>query len=242
MQLKLNSDLGEGTGNDARLMPYLFACNIACGGHFGDASTIRTTVKLALQHQVKIGAHPSYPDKANFGRKSIKLTPAVLQQSLKDQLFMFCKVLEDCGASLHHIKAHGALYNDIAKNENLAETYLSAIKAYKNNCLLFVPDHSVVKKLALRKDFPICIEAFADRNYTDDGCLVPRSHPQAVIHQPENAVKQVGAMLNLKQVVTLSGKKIPIQAETFCLHSDHKNTLKIARELHVTFNQKEARF
>jgi len=186
MQLKLNSDLGEGVGNDALLMPYLFACNIACGGHFGDASTIQTAVKLALKHQVKIGAHPSYPDKENFGRKSIQFEPEFLEKSLQDQLQLFNKILLDCNSSLHHIKAHGALYNDIAQNKTLAHIYLSAMAVYKNKCCFFVPE-----------------------------------------------------MIHTQQVTSINGKKIPVQAETFCIHSDHKNAVAITRKLYDTFNKKE---
>ncbi len=239
MNLKLNSDLGEGAGNDALLMPYLFACNIACGGHYGDASTIQTAVQLALKHGVKIGAHPSYPDKDNFGRKSMDIKSSILIQSLQDQLALFNQVLLENDTPLFHIKAHGALYNDIAKSEILAQTYLSIINSYKEKCLLFVPDHSAIKKLALEQGFQIYVEAFADRNYLDDGQLVPRSHPQAIIHQPEKAVQHVYDMMNSHQVITVGGKKITLQANTFCIHGDHKNAVAIAQALHQTFNQKK---
>lgn len=241
MKVKLNCDLGEGIGNDALLMPYLSACSIACGGHFGNASTIKTAIKLALKYKVKIGAHPSYPDKANFGRQSLNdlnISTETLKQSLQDQMLLFDKVLLKNDASLHHIKAHGALYNDIAKNEKLAHLFLEIISTYKNRSILFVPDKSVIKDLAIEKGFQIMLEAFADRNYTDDLKLASRSCSNAIIEEPEKVIRHVSEIINHKQLTTIRGNKISIQAETFCIHGDHKNAVAIARKLYHTFNYK----
>lgn len=241
MEVSFNCDLGEGIGNDALLMPYLSACSIACGGHFGNASTIETAIKLALKHKVKIGAHPSYPDKANFGRQNLNdlnINSEMLKQSLQDQILLFDKILLKNDANLHHIKAHGALYNDIAKNERLAHLFLEIISTYKNRCILFVPDRSVIKDLATEKGFQIMLEAFADRNYTDDLKLVSRSRSNAIIEEPEKVIRHVSEIINHKQLTTISGNKMSIQAETFCIHGDHKNAVAIAKQLYHTFNKK----
>lgn len=238
MNISFNCDLGEGIGNDALIMPYLSACSVACGGHFGNASTIQTAVELALRHKVKIGAHPSYPDTISFGRQRLSISSNALQLSLRAQLSLFNKVLLKNNTKLHHIKAHGALYNDIAKNGKLALTFLEAISAYKNQCVLFVPGQSVIKDLAIQQGFLITLEAFADRNYTDDLQLVSRKQTNAIIHEPKSVVAHVAEMINTNHLTTITGKKISIQAETFCIHGDHKNAVAIARLLYQTFNKK----
>jgi len=236
--ISFNCDLGEGIGNDALIMPYLSACSIACGGHFGTDTTIQKAVELAIKHKVKIGAHPSYPDKTNFGRQSLNISANDLQQRLREQLNLFNSILLKNEVNLHHIKAHGALYNDIAKNKKLALTFLEAISTYKNQCVLFVPNQSVIKELAIQQGFQIVLEAFADRNYTDDLQLVSRSQTNAIIYKPQSVIAHVTEMVNTKHLTTISGKKIPVHAETFCIHGDHENAVDIARELYHTFNTK----
>jgi len=238
MNISFNCDLGEGIGNDALIMPYLSTCSIACGGHFGNASTIQTAVELALRHKVKIGAHPSYPDKISFGRQSLSISSNALQQSLREQLSLFSKILLKNNTDLHHIKAHGALYNDVTKNEKLALTFLETISIYKDQCVLFVPGQSVIKDLAIQQGFLIALEAFADRNYTDDLQLVSRSQANAIIHEPKSVVAHVAEIINTNHLTTITGKKLPLQAETFCIHGDHKNAVEIARQLYQTFNNK----
>ena len=164
-RIDINCDLGEGVGNEAELLPLIGSCNIACGGHAGDFVSMRETINLAKKNEVKIGAHPSYPDKANFGRQVMSISNKDLKISLQKQLKTFDKALEVENAQLHHIKAHGALYNQTAKDEDLAKFYLDIIKPYRESTYIYVPFGSVIAKLASQKGFKIFYEAFADRNY-----------------------------------------------------------------------------
>jgi len=239
MNISLNCDLGEGFSNDAFLMPYLWACNIACGGHFGNVTTIEQSVQLAQKHQVNIGAHTSYPDVENFGRVSLNISAEDLIQSLQQQLKLFEEVLEKQTATFHHIKAHGALYNDVAKDAQKAKIYLKAINHYKKDCLLFVPPNSAILKIAKQQGFLICVEAFADRTYNDDLSLLSRNLPNANIHQPEKALQQVLSIIKNEEVITINNRKIELQADTFCVHSDTENALAIVQHLHQFFNKKD---
>jgi len=234
----LNSDVGEGSSNDALLMPYLSACSIACGGHYGDRSSMETTVQLTMQHGVKIGAHPSYPDPKNFGRKKISISEQALTDSIQEQLSNLTEVLIRNKVKLHHIKAHGALYNEIAKSEKEALVYLNAVKQYKNVCSLILPSQSLIQRVAIQQGFKTISEAFADRNYTKDLSLVSRSQANAIIHQPEEVLRQVLEIIEQEQVTTVSGEKIPLTAETFCIHSDHKHSVAIAKHLYTHLHQK----
>jgi len=234
----LNSDVGEGSGKDALLMPYLSACSIACGGHYGDRSSMENTVQLAMQHGVKIGGHPSYPDPKNFGRKKMNISERVLTDSIHEQLSNITEVLRLNKAKLHHIKAHGALYNEIAQNEKEALVYLNAAKQYKNICSLMVPSQSLIQQLAIEQGFKTISEAFTDRNYTKDLNLVSRSQANAIIHQPEEALQHVLEIIEQEHVTTVSGEKISLNAETFCIHSDHKQAVAIAKHLYTHLHQK----
>lgn len=241
MNISLNCDLGEGLGNDALIMPYINACNIACGGHYGNALTIKQTIQLALKHPIKIGAHPSYPDIKNFGRLSLKISEEDLINCIQQQLSLFTKVLEEQNATLHHIKAHGALYNDIVKDEKIASIYLKAINVYKEKCLLFVPPNSVIMQLAMQQGFKICTEAFADRAYNNDLSLVNRKQPHAIIKQPEKVLQQVLSIIKNEKVVSVTGEKVCLKAETYCIHSDTENALQIVKHLYNHFNKKNVK-
>lgn len=239
MKISLNCDLGEGLSNDALIMPYINVCNIACGGHYGNAKTIQQTIKLAQKHQVEIGAHPSYPDKKNFGRLSLDVSETDLIKTIQQQLKLFTKILEQQKATLHHIKAHGALYNDIVKDEQKAKIYLKALEKYKENCLLFVPPNSIILQMARQQGFKICAEAFADRTYNDDLSLVSRKLPGAIIQQSKKALQQVLLIIERAKVISITGKKITINADTFCVHSDTENALQIVQHLYQYFNVKD---
>ena len=184
-------------------------------------------IKLAQQHQVKIGAHPSYPDRENFGRKSINIPAAALIGSIREQLDTFLNQLNIAEAELHHIKAHGALYNDLARNEFLAGVYLEAISPYMENTRLYVPYGSVISELAAEKDVQLVFEAFADRNYNTDLSLVSRAQKHALITDPQKVLDHVLHMALKGSVVALNGETVPIKAETFCLHGDTPAALEI---------------
>ncbi|MDP2089752.1 MAG: 5-oxoprolinase subunit PxpA [Flavobacteriaceae bacterium] len=231
-QLDINCDVGEGVNNESQLMPFIQSCNIACGGHAGDEKLMNFVVDLAIKHQLKIGAHPSYPDKENFGRKSIIIEPNKLKISIQSQINSLKKIIEEKGSTLHHIKPHGALYNDIAKNKALALQFLNIILPYKKEVKLFVPFNSEIEESALKEGFSIIYEAFADRNYNDDLSLVSRDEKDAVITNSDAIISRVFEMLNDECVTTVTGKKIAIKATTFCVHSDTKNAVDIVRMLH----------
>ena len=236
-KIDINCDVGEGLNNEPKLMPYIQSCNIACGGHAGDEHIMQQVVALAIKHNVKIGAHPSYPDKENFGRKTVVMEAAKLKQSIQYQINILKKIVDEQGGILHHIKPHGALYNDIAKDNDLSLQFLEAIQPYKKEVKLYVPYNSIIEKMAVSKGFSIVNEAFADRNYNDDLSLVSRQEKDALILNSEEISKHVFEMFNDNRVTTISGKKIFIKATTFCVHSDTKNASEIVKHLHRFYNK-----
>ena len=234
-KIDLNADVGEGLNNEKDLFPYISSCSIACGGHAGDAQTMQEVVELAIKHKVKIGAHPSYLDRKNFGRKSIKLSRPELISTIREQIESLLCVLERTKTSLHHIKPHGALYNDLAKDPELANWFLEAIEPYKNGVKIYVPYGSAIAGLAEISGWSLCLEAFGDRNYNDDLSLVSRSEPEALIHDPDQVLQHILPIILEGRIVTRTGHEKTIKAETICLHGDTDNVLEIlmylAREL-----------
>jgi UPF0271 protein len=234
-----NCDVGEGMLHEADLFPFISSCNIACGGHFGDAKTIDKSIALAIKNQVKIGAHPSFPDKENFGRKLLNISKEELKGSLKQQLSLFLDRLLKVNQKLHHIKPHGALYNAVAVDKELANIFFESIQDFLGDSCLYVPFQSQIEKVALENNINIKYEAFADRNYTAKGTLVKRIAENAIIHQPEEVLEHVLFMIHHKQVKTIDKTLFSIQADTFCIHGDHKNALPILQYLHKHLITKE---
>ncbi|WP_347173677.1 5-oxoprolinase subunit PxpA [Polaribacter uvawellassae] len=228
-----NCDVGEGVENERLLMPYISSCNIACGGHFGDKQTIDKSIQLAIDNQVKIGAHPSFPDKENFGRKTMNISDKELQKSIVFQMKLFQERLQKKNTKLHHVKAHGALYNLIARDKKAAIVFINAIKKYVEGAYLFVPYNSEIEKVAIKNNINIKYEAFADRNYNDDLSLVSRTKSNAIITNSTEVYQHVLLMIGQKQVKTISNSTIKIKAETFCVHGDNLNALEILKD--VTF-------
>lgn len=224
--IDINCDVGEGLGNEAQLLPLISSCNIACGGHAGNTDTIKEVAVLAKHHKVKIGAHPSYPDKENFGRVSMVIPENDLIASIKEQVENFLNVLKKEDITMHHIKPHGALYNDIAKDLFLARTFLKAIEPYKR-CYLYVPYGSAIEKEALEHGFKIKREAFADRNYNTDLSLVLRKLPHAVLETPKLVLAHIISMVKENQLTTLNKEVIHIAAETYCVHGDTSTAVQI---------------
>lgn len=225
--ININCDVGEGVGNEAELLPLISSCNIACGGHAGDLLSITEVVKLAKAHNVEVGAHPSYPDKANFGREVMTIPDSELRQSILNQLEMFNEVLKKEKVKLHHIKAHGALYNEIAKNNKLAELYLDTIKDYRSKACLYVPYGSIIANVAAEKGFKLMYEAFGDRNYNKDLSLVSRKLDNALIQEPEKVLQHILPIIKKGNIKVFTGEKIKIKAETICIHGDTSSALKI---------------
>ncbi|QTE23906.1 5-oxoprolinase subunit PxpA [Polaribacter cellanae] len=230
MKIDLNCDVGEGVENEHLLMPHISSCNIACGGHFGTTQTIDKTIRFAIENKVLIGAHPSFPDRENFGRKLMDISHEELQKSIENQLDLLTHRLRFTEEKLHHIKPHGALYNLIAVDEKFAKTFLKSIKKYSKDVFLYVPYNSVIEKLAIRKNINIKYEVFADRNYNNDLTLVSRSYKKALITDEVEVFNHVLSIYK-GQVKTISGELKSIKADTFCIHGDNKNAVLILENL-----------
>ncbi len=225
--IDINCDVGEGLDNEAQIFPFISSCSIACGGHAGDHKTMFEVVRLAIKNKVKIGAHPSYPDRENFGRKSIKLSEPKLIRSIAEQVENLTTILTSSQEKLFHIKPHGALYNDIAKDRNLATTFLKAVNDYRKDVWLYVPPASAIAEEALKNQFSFKYEAFADRNYNGDLSLVSREHGDAVITDPESVLEHMLSMAMHQRVKSIEGSKIDIKADTYCIHGDNPQVLQI---------------
>lgn len=234
MKIDLNCDLGEGGKYDAQLMKYISSCNIACGGHYGDKNSIKETIQLAKINNVAIGAHPSYPDKENFGRKSLKLNKEEFIKTITKQIHLFFEVALSENVSVHHIKAHGALYNDLVINKDLVSRYLRSIDQYKTEVLLYVPYGSVIAEEAIKLGFKVMYEGFVDRNYEDNLSLVSRSNPNAIIQDKDTAVEHILRMVEKNELITINGNKKFIKAETFCTHGDNEQALLFVKEIYHT--------
>jgi 5-oxoprolinase (ATP-hydrolysing) subunit A len=232
----INCDLGEGLDNDALLMPYLNSCNIACGAHAGDENTIRESIVLAKKYGVKIGAHPSFPDRLNFGRKVMNIDDEELKFSLLQQLRLFDRICREEDALLHHIKPHGALYNIAAKDFNKAALIVDIIKTYFPAVILYCPPLSLMEELANKAAVSIMREVFADRSYLPDLSLVDRSHPKALLTNPEEVLVHVKYMVERKQIRTVDGVIKSVEADTLCIHGDNPFALEILKTIKKYFN------
>lgn len=229
--IDINADVGEGVGNESKLMPFLSSCNIACGGHAGDLATMTHVVRLAKQHNVKIGAHPSFPDKENFGRADMNMSSADLYISLRQQVEDLQQVLLEENVQLHHLKPHGALYNLAAKDEKIAKVVLEVLKSIAMPVKLYAPYKSVMAELALKENIEVTFEAFADRNYSEDLSLVSRKNKEALLTSKVKILDHVFRMVKHEKVRAINGVEVPIKASTFCVHGDTKNALQILKYL-----------
>jgi UPF0271 protein len=229
--IDLNCDLGEGMPDDELLMCLISSANIACGGHAGDEDSMKLTVNLALQHKVAIGAHPSYPDKKNFGRFDLLgagITAADLVNITGDQLESLQKICLEEGASLHHVKPHGALYNRLARDEEAAGFFCEAVRDFNSSLLIYGLSGSRMEKIATDAGLTFIHEVFADRTYREDGSLTPRSEPGALIEEPDACLFQLTDMLERKSVRSTTGNRIPVRADTVCLHGDGTHAVEFA--------------
>ncbi len=230
--IHINCDLGEGGGFDDQLMPLISACNIACGGHYGDRESVRDTVALAVRNKVQVGAHPSYPDVENFGRKSMEIGSEELKRTLKEQILRVKDEIEQKEGTLHHVKPHGALYNDIVKDWEKAEIVVESILEIDTRLILFVPPGSIVQKVA-RGRLKTWMEGFADRGYHADFTLVSRSQPNAVLKTKQEIFERVFSVAKNGIIKTVDQKELKADWDTVCLHSDTENALEILRYLHA---------
>lgn len=242
-RIDLNCDMGESfgawkMGDDAAIMPYVTSANIACGFHAGDAHTMRHTMQLALQQGVRPGAHPGLDDIRGFGRRPFALTPIQVYDLVVVQIGALAAVARAQGGRLYHVKAHGALYNMSANHAELAAAIAQAVRDVDPQLTLFALAGSHQVDIARGLGLTVMQEVFADRSYQDDGTLTPRNQPGALIEEVETSVAQALTMVQEGYVIAQSGKKVPIQADTLCLHGDGAHALSFARQIHAVF-QKE---
>jgi 5-oxoprolinase (ATP-hydrolysing) subunit A len=239
----LNCDMGESygawrMGADADIMPLISSANIACGFHGGDPATIRKTVRLAVDHGVAIGAHPSLPDLQGFGRRAMKITAQDMYDLIVYQAGAVEAFARAAGAKLHHVKCHGALYNMAANDEALSDAMVRATRDLGTAVYLYALSNSKNFQAAKRQNVPVLGEVFADRGYSDDGTLAPRDKPGGMIEEEAKSVKQALAMVEEGIVTSLSGKRIAVAADTLCLHGDQPQAVAFAKALRKTFAEK----
>lgn len=230
-RIDFNCDLGEGCGDDAAIMPSISSASIACGGHAGDAATIRAPVALCLRHGVTIGAHPSFEDRANFGRRETTLAAGEIEALVTRQMEALAHVCAEAGAHLHHVKPHGALYNLAARDRAVAEAIARAVRRFDPSLFLYGLSGSEATAAAEAAGLRVAHEVFAERRYEADGRLTPRSHPDAVIESLDDALQQVCTMLREGIVEARTGERVPIRPDTLCLHGDRTDAPAFARAL-----------
>jgi UPF0271 protein len=220
MWIDLNCDMGEGAGSDERIMPLVTSANVACGFHASDPTHMRRTVRLAREHGVAVGAHPSYADREGFGRRAVDATPDEVRDAVTYQVGALWAICRAEGVRLGHVKPHGALYNTAAQDPALARAICEAVAAVDPAlavvCLARSPMAEVTRKLGLA----CAEEAFADRAYTGAGTLVPRGAPGAVIEDPEQVAERVVRIVREKRVAAVDGSDVPLDARTLCVHGD----------------------
>jgi UPF0271 protein len=236
-KIDLNCDLGEGYTTDALIMPLISSANIACGYHAGGGELMRETIRLALRHDVAIGAHPSFDDRDGFGRREMHLSSDEIYQIVLDQVNTIRKAAEEEGAVLHHVKPHGALYNMAAKDAMVADAISRAIKAIDDSLILYGLPNSASERSAAKLELRFYREVFSDRTYTDQGMLTPRNQPNAMIETTEQSVAQVLQIILHKTLQSTTGQEIPIKADTVCIHGDGENAVVFAQEVNRALHQ-----
>ena len=238
LSVDLNCDMGESfgawtMGNDAALMNFVSSVNVACGFHAGDATVIRQTIETAIAKGVAVGAHPSFADLQGFGRREIKMSAAEVFDIVLYQVAAVKGICEALGGKLHHVKPHGALYNQAAKDANLAEAIAKAVKAIDENLILYGLAGSYLISEAEKIGLKTASEVFADRTYQADGNLTPRSQPNALITDTEKAVAQVWQMISAQTVTATDGETVQLRAETVCIHGDGAHALDFAKTINA---------
>jgi UPF0271 protein len=234
--IDLNADVGEGCGSgpdgsDAALIALVSSANIACGGHAGDARSMRRCLADCLAHGVSAGAHPSYPDRQGFGRRALDIPPGQLHEALRQQILSLAEIAGSMGVRLGHVKPHGALYNQAAVDEGTAELVVDAVISVDPGMRLVGLPGSRLLAVARARGLGTLAEGFADRRYTGDGRLVPRSHPRALIEDPAEATAQVVDLLGGRGVWSVDGTRVSVSIETVCIHGDGVHALDFARGL-----------
>jgi 5-oxoprolinase (ATP-hydrolysing) subunit A len=224
--IDLSADLGEGAPDEPEIWPLITSANVACGGHFGDHDSMSHAVRRARELGTRVGAHPSYPDREHFGRKSMTMLPQALRSSIIEQI----NALRDIAGKLNHVKPHGALYNDAHKNRALAEIVIEAIRAIDPSLPIVCSDSSQMAVAARAAGTPVIREAFADRRYNADGSLVARSEAGSLLDVAE-AVAQAAMLANEGAVIARDGTRITIPFDTICIHADMEHAVERLRAI-----------
>ena len=230
LKLDINADVGEGIGNENELFPFISSCNIACGGHAGDYKTMLSTVRLAKQNKINIGAHPSFEDRKNFGRKILKVEKKELLNSLVNQVESLQDILKKEEMTLNHIKAHGALYNLSAFDKDSAEVIIELAKKFKTK--LFVPYSTLISKMAKEQGIETYNELFIDRNYNSNLTLVSRENSNALINDSEIIFQNINKIINDKIITSIDKKNISVEFDTLCIHGDSPNAIELIKDVH----------
>ncbi|WP_414050465.1 LamB/YcsF family protein [Macrococcus animalis] len=243
MQIDLNADLGESygnytIGNDAAIIPLITSANIACGMHAGDFNVLNKTIEMCRKYNTSIGAHPGYNDLMGFGRKKIDMTYDEVENLVTYQLGAIQAFCMKHNVTLNHVKPHGALYNATFNDEKLAQAIVNAIKTFNPELKVMGIAGGNLVRIADENGLTVINEVFADRNYTDEGTLVSRKESNAMIHDAREAVTHVLRMIEEKQVKTVTGNFIPMQADSICVHGDGPEALAFVEQIRETLLQK----
>lgn len=230
--IDINCDMGEGMDNDAALMPYISSVNIACGYHAGNEETMQQTVALASRYGVAIGAHVSFLDKEDFGRKEMELPPDVVYELVLQQLIILQKIVKTQAVSIKHVKPHGALYNMSARDKQLADIIARVVHDFDPSLILVGLSNSHSINEAKTLGLQTASEVFADRRYEENGSLRSRSLPGALLEDADEVAEQVLKMVSNRTVIAITGKEIPVTAETICIHGDGKHAVEFAQTIY----------
>ena len=236
MEININCDLGEKSDlhsidNDPMLLNIVNSANIACGYHAGDEQTMDMVIKISKKNGVSIGAHPSFNDPENFGRKRMNLNSLEIKKIIFNQYEILQSIAQKNNEEVTHIKPHGALNNMACEDLDLATTLASAINELDKDIIYLVPTGSKMETAAKKLDMKVACEIFADRNYEDNGNLVSRSKPNALIIDPEQAQKHVLSMVENQAINCLSGKQLPCEIDSVCIHGDNSSSLATAKSI-----------
>lgn len=237
MIVDLNADLGEGCVNDEALLQRVSSANIACGFHAGDALTMQQSVRLAMKYGVAIGAHPSFPDRENFGRSAMQLPPETVYAQVVYQLGALAAITRAEGGKMIHVKPHGMLYNQAATDAVLADAIARAVFDVDPTLRLVGLAGSELIRAGERAGLQTRQEVFADRRYQSNGALVPRSQPDAMIDSDQQALEQTLTMVQQQKVLSREGVWVPVKADTVCLHGDGEHALTFAMRLREAFDE-----
>jgi len=237
--IKLNSDLGESFGSwkmglDEAVLPYIDMANFACGFHAGDPLIMDESIKLAVKHNITIGAHPAYPDLVGFGRRSMVCSSSEIESMVIYQCGALQAFCQSYGVKLSYVKPHGGLYNDMMRDERIFRTVLNAIKRYDSSLKLMIlskVDTTKYEEIAKEFGIELLYEVFADRAYDDEGFLVPRTQKGSVLHSVELVKARLELLKNEGLLETISGKKIALKVDSLCVHGDNEEAIELVKML-----------